>query len=75
MVRRCSWRTCTMDCRYPEMFKGVTFKTFPNPKTNMEKCMRMRWIKACGRPHYQHNVDKINKNKVICSTEHNSLVM
>lgn len=38
---------------------------FPKPKTNLDKCMR--WIKACGRPHEQLNVDRINKHKAVCS--------
>lgn len=65
MVRRCAWGTCNADCRYPEKMIGIRFITFPNPKTKLEKCLR--WIKACGRPHDQLNVDKIDKNKVICS--------
>ncbi|KAH3708611.1 hypothetical protein DPMN_068066 [Dreissena polymorpha] len=38
--------------------------TFPKPKTQVEKCLR--WIKACGRPHEQLNVTKIDVNKVVC---------
>ena len=66
MVRRCAWGTCNADAGYPERLSGAKFITFPNPKTKLEKCLR--WIKACGRPHEQLNVDKINVNKVVCST-------
>ncbi|XP_033731763.1 uncharacterized protein LOC117321455 [Pecten maximus] len=44
---------------------GERFILFPKPKTNLDKCMR--WIKACGRPHEQLNVDRINKHKAVCS--------
>ncbi|XP_060604959.1 uncharacterized protein LOC132757648 [Ruditapes philippinarum] len=66
MVRRCAWGTCNADCRYPDKMIWVRFITFPNPKTQFEKCLR--WIKACARPHEQLNVNRINKNKVVCST-------
>ena len=65
MVVRCAWGTCNSDQRYPERLVGLKFHSFPNPKNNREKCER--WIKACGRPHWQLNVDRINKNKAICS--------
>ena len=39
---------------------GVEFIPFPKPKRNLEKCKR--WIKACGRPHDQLNVNVIDGN-------------
>ena len=65
MVRHCAWGTCTNDERYPEKMKDCTFIPFPRPKTDFDKCLR--WIKACGRPHDQLNVSRINKHKVVCS--------
>ncbi|XP_062584151.1 uncharacterized protein LOC134279217 [Saccostrea cucullata] len=66
MVLRCAWGTCNVDERYPERLKnGVKLILFPKPKTNLEKCLR--WIKACGRPHDQLNVQRINKHKAVCS--------
>ena len=65
MVRHCAWGTCTNDERYPEKMKDCTFIPFPRPKTDFDKCLR--WIKACGRPHDQLNVSRINKHNVVCS--------
>lgn len=66
MVLRCAWGTCNVDERYPERLRnGVRLILFPKPKTNLEKCLR--WIKACGRPHDQLNVQRINKHKAVCS--------
>ncbi|XP_062585057.1 uncharacterized protein LOC134255348 [Saccostrea cucullata] len=67
MVRRCVWGTCNSDERYPERLIGVRLIPFPQPKQDQEKCLR--WIKACGRPHHQLNVNNIdgNRNKVVCS--------
>ncbi|XP_061684081.1 zinc finger protein 665-like isoform X2 [Syngnathoides biaculeatus] len=65
MVLRCAWGMCNGDERYPERLLGGHLVRFPTPKRNLEKCMR--WIKACGRPHEQLNVSKINKHKAICS--------
>ena len=62
---RCAWGTCNADDRYPERLNGVGLILFPKPKTNREKCLR--WINACGRPHRQLNVDRINKHKGACS--------
>jgi hypothetical protein len=61
MVKRCSWGLCNSDTRYPERLTGgVLFHPFPKPKTQLQKCLR--WIKACGRPHHQLNVDIVNGN-------------
>lgn len=66
MVLRCAWGTCNVDERYPDRLQnGVKLILFPKPKTNLEKCLR--WIKACGRPHDQLNVQRINKHKAVCS--------
>ncbi|KAK3085034.1 hypothetical protein FSP39_023160 [Pinctada imbricata] len=66
MVLRCAWGTCNGDERYPER-QGPDGRLilFPKPKTEPEKCLR--WIKACGRPHEQLNINKINKHKAVCS--------
>ncbi|XP_060077043.1 uncharacterized protein LOC132556625 [Ylistrum balloti] len=66
MVLRCAWGTCTADERYPQRLNGARLILFPKPKTNLEKCLR--WIKTCGRPHDQLNVNRINKHKAVCST-------
>lgn len=65
MVLRCAWGTCNNDERYPERMSGCRFIPFPKPKTQFEKCLR--WIKACGRPHDQLNIGRINKHKAVCS--------
>jgi len=41
------------------------FLPFPKPHLNRDKCLL--WIKLCGRPQHQLNVDKLNKNGYICS--------
>lgn len=65
MVKTCAWGTCNNDTRYPERVENVRFIPFPKPKTNSAKCLR--WIKACGRPHNQLNVSKIDRHKFVCS--------
>ncbi|XP_046574050.1 uncharacterized protein LOC124282122 [Haliotis rubra] len=56
MVKRCSWGTCNSDTRYPERLAGgITFIPFPKPARNFDKCQR--WIRLCGRPKYQLNMD------------------
>ncbi|KAK3107302.1 hypothetical protein FSP39_011470 [Pinctada imbricata] len=66
MVLRCAWGTCNGDERYPErQGPDGRFILFPKPKTEPEKCLR--WIKACGRPHEQLNINKINKHKAVYS--------
>ena len=67
MVKRCQWGLCNTDSRYPERIEGVRFIPFPKPKKNLEKCKR--WIKACGRPHEQLNVEMIDGNyhMFVCS--------
>ncbi|XP_052762887.1 uncharacterized protein LOC128205353 [Mya arenaria] len=65
MVQRCAWGTCNADERYPDRLNGGRFIRFPTPKSDFEKCKR--WIKACGRPHEQLNVKRINKHKAVCS--------
>jgi len=63
MVKRCSWGTCNSDTRYPERIVNVSFIPFPKPITN-KACLR--WIKACGRPREQLNVNKIIKD--VCNS-------
>ena len=65
MVKRCCFGTCNTDTRYPEHVKNGTFFPFPKPKTRLQTCLR--WIKACGRPHEQFNVNTITKDTYICS--------
>jgi len=65
MVLRYAWGTCNSDERYPERMQGYRFISFPKPKMDLEKCKR--WIKACGRPHDQLNIHRINKHKAVCS--------
>lgn len=56
MVKRCCYGICNSDTRYPERLKdGVSFVPFPKPVSNLEKCKR--WIRLCGRPHNQLNVN------------------
>ena len=66
MVLRCAWGTCNADERYPERLNGGRFILFPKPKTELEKCKR--WIKNCGRPHEQLNLERVNKHKAVCSS-------
>ena len=65
MVKTCSWGKCNSDTRYPERIHGVRFIPFPKPKTNEAKCLR--WIKACGRPHWQFGQSSINRHTFVCS--------
>jgi hypothetical protein len=44
---------------------GVFFIPFPKPLTQMQKCEK--WIKACGRPAEDLNVQKIKRSTYICS--------
>ncbi len=64
MPKRGAYGLCKYDTRYPKSLDGVVeFFTFPKPKTQGEKCRA--WIKQCGRPHSQLNVDRINKNTYV----------
>ena len=65
MVLRCAWGTCYGDARYPERQEGGRLVRFTTPKSDIDKCVR--WIKACGRPHEQLNVSKINQHQAVCS--------
>ncbi|KAK3085781.1 hypothetical protein FSP39_008650 [Pinctada imbricata] len=65
MVKRCCYGTCNSNSRYPERLDGAKFIPFPKKISNHDKCMR--WIKACGRPHYQLNIENITKDTYICS--------
>ena len=59
--------TCASDSRYPdrEDMVGVFFVNFPKPKTQREKCER--WIRRCGRPIADLNVERVNRMTFICS--------
>ena len=65
VVKRCSWEKCNSDSRCPDRYPCVKFIPFVKPKTQLEKCLR--WIKACGRPHSQLNVEKTHDWTYICS--------
>lgn len=58
--------TCNSDTRYLEMLGNVVnFLPFPKPHLNQDKCLL--WIKLCGKPQHQLNVDKLNTDVYICS--------
>ena len=67
-VKHCAWGTCTSDSRDKEKehMKNVKFYSFPKPdlQDNLcDKTVRCRnWIKACGRPHTQLNLEKIDQD-------------
>ena len=65
--KHCCYGTCNSDSRYRDRpgMEGVFFINFPKPKTQLDKCMR--WIKCCGRPHSQFNINRIKKMTFICS--------
>lgn len=65
MVKTCAWGRCNSNTRRPERIQGVRFIPFPKPKTQKDKCLR--WIKACGRPHYQLNESRINRHTFVCT--------
>ncbi|XP_062577807.1 uncharacterized protein LOC134239658 [Saccostrea cucullata] len=65
MVKTCAYGKCNSDTRYPERIQGVRFIPFPKPKTQKDKCLR--WIRACGRPHYQLNESRIDRHTFICT--------
>ena len=64
-TKRCSCGKCNSDSRYTDRphMQNVQFVPFAKPKTNKEKCLR--WIKLCGRPHQQLNIDNITELKFI----------
>ncbi|CAC5404724.1 unnamed protein product [Mytilus coruscus] len=66
-VKHCCYGTCNSDTRYRHRddMNGVFFIPFPKPITQREKCER--WIKACGRPKKDFNVDKIKRCTYMCS--------
>ena len=38
----------------------------PQAEDGARKCKR--WIKNCGRPHGQLNLERVNKHKAVCSS-------
>jgi hypothetical protein len=66
-VKHCCYGTCNSDTRHTHRgdMKDVYFIPFPKPITQREKCER--WIKACGRPTEDFNVQKIKRCTYICS--------
>ena len=67
-VKHCAWGTCTSDSREKEKehMRNVKFYSFHKPDLQndfCEKTIRCRnWIKACGRPHSQLNLQKIEQD-------------
>ncbi|GFN99271.1 extensin-1-like [Plakobranchus ocellatus] len=57
--KRCAWGTCNSVSRYSseDYMTGVTFRPFPKPKTQLEKCRE--WIRLYNSPHTDLSVDKI----------------
>ncbi|KAJ8321259.1 hypothetical protein KUTeg_001117 [Tegillarca granosa] len=52
----------SMGIVYPERPEGgVRFIPFPKPRRNKDKCLR--WIKLCGRPNDQLNVNIVDGNR------------
>ncbi len=66
-TKHCGWGTCNSDSRYShkEHMKNVTFFTFPNAQKKKDECLE--WIKACGRPAEDLNLDKITRYHYVCS--------
>ena len=64
-TKHCVWEVCNSDSRYPERCSGVKFIPFVHvPKSNpWNRDKALRWIKACGRPRHQLNLDIIAKNR------------
>ena len=71
MVKHCSYGQCRSDSRHSDRphMQGVFFIPFPKPKSDIERCRL--WVKRCGRPHTQLNVDKITKDVYVCSKHFN----
>ena len=65
MVKTCSWGKCNSDTGYAERIHGESFILFPKPKTNKATCLR--WVKACGRPHYKFGLSSIDGDTFVCS--------
>jgi len=65
---RCAWGTCNVDSRYKEKdyMKDVTCFKFPKPNLDDMTCAKtvqcLEWIRLCGRPKHQLNVEKINND-------------
>ena len=69
MPYHCCWGECRSDSRYPQ--EGVTFISFPKPKTFPDKAKR--WAFLCGRGK-EFTVDKITRNTKICSKHFPELI-
>ena len=65
--KHCCYGKCNSDSRYRsrEDMQGVVFIPFPKPLTRRETCEK--WIKACGRPADDFNLNKIKRSTYICS--------
>ena len=75
-VLHCAWGTCTNDDRrkHKEHMQGVEFFTFPRPVIE-DSCHPQtifacnEWIKMCGRPHAEFNInislwDKVKRHEI-----------
>lgn len=65
-VKKCAWGTCPSNSRYmhTKRMEGVQFYRFPDPRSSCKdsnaKVLECKtWIKACGRPRHQLNIDII----------------
>lgn len=70
MVKRCSYGDCKTDERYPERVINIKFYPFPKPCRNLQKCLK--WLRLCGGPNRQLNMDKLRihskaKHIYVCS--------
>ena len=63
----CSWGNCTSNRRSDDAIKFVPFlKAPPCRPWRRDRCLS--WIKSCGRPESELNLDKVNKGRFyICS--------
>ena len=64
-TRHCCYGLCNSDSRYAdrEHMQGVTWRIFPKPHLDAEKCRR--WVAACSREGF--TTDRVNRWTYICS--------
>lgn len=67
MPKHCCWGECNSDTRYPERCENIQFIPFVKPTKPWNRDQCLRWIRACGRPQDQLNINKIKKHHYICS--------
>ena len=66
-TKHCCYGTCNSNSRYVDRtdMQAVFFINFPKSKSQREKSDK--WIRRCGRPKEQFNVDRVQKMTLICS--------